>query len=291
MSAGERLPGTPVPMHVWQGAGGLPIAGDTWGDPDGPLVVLQHGGGQTRHAWKGAGETLGKAGYHAVAFDARGHGDSGWAPPDEYGHDYMVKDLLCVVEALGGRRPILVGASMGGGVSLVAIGEGHLEAAALVLVDMAPQIETEGSRRIRAFMDQKPEGFDTLQEVADAIANYQPHRPRPRQLDGLAKNVRLGADGKYHWHWDPARRRAWNDQSGRRQRLHDAADQLKVPTLLVRGGLSDVLSEAGAQSFLRQCPHAEYVNVANAAHMVAGDRNDIFADSVITFLQRVAPAR
>jgi non-heme chloroperoxidase len=62
-----------------------------------------------------------------------------------------------------------------------------------------------------------------------------------------------------------------------------------VPTLLVRGGLSDVLSEEGAQSFLAQCPHAEYVNVANAAHMVAGDRNDIFAESVIAFLKRVVP--
>jgi non-heme chloroperoxidase len=203
----------------------------------------------------------------------------------------MVKDLICVVEALGGKRPTLVGASMGGGVSLIAIGEAHLEAAALVLVDMAPHIELEGTRRIQAFMDQKPEGFDTLQEVADAIANYQPHRPRPRQLDGLAKNVRLGADGKYHWHWDPARRRTWGNRQVYRERLHACADNLKLPTLLVRGGLSDVLSEEGAQRFLAQCPHAEYVNVANAAHMVAGDRNDIFAESVIAFLKRVAPPR
>jgi len=290
MSAGERLPGTPIPMHTWKGAHGLTIAGDTWGDPRGPLVVLQHGGGQTRHAWKGAGETLGNAGYHAVAFDARGHGDSAWAPADEYDHDYMVTDLLCVIEALGGKRPILVGASMGGGISLLAIGEGRLAAAALVLVDMAPQTETEGTRRIQEFMNQKPEGFDSLQEVSDAIANYQPHRPRPRQLDGLAKNVRLGADGKYHWHWDPARRHHWGNRQAHRERLHACADRLTLPTLLVRGGLSDVLSEAGAQSFLKQCPHAEYVNVANAAHMVAGDRNDIFAGSVISFLQRVVPA-
>jgi non-heme chloroperoxidase len=201
----------------------------------------------------------------------------------------MVQDLLCVVNALGGKRPILVGASMGGGISLVATGENHLEVAALVLVDMAPHIETEGTRRIQEFMDQKPQGFDTLQEVAEAIASYQPHRPRPRNLDGLAKNVRLGDDGKYHWHWDPAWRRARGDRSEYRERLRVCADHLQVPTLLVRGGLSDVLSEAGAQSFLKQCPHAEYVNVANAAHMVAGDRNDIFADSVIGFLKRVVP--
>ena len=291
MSAGERLPGTPDPMHVWTGSGGIPIAGDTWGDPSGPLVILQHGGGQTRHAWKGAGETLGNAGYHAVAFDARGHGDSGWAPADDYTADHMVEDLRCVARALGSDRPILVGASMGGGTSLVAVGEQRLDAAALVLVDMAPRIEPEGSRKIQEFMNQKPDGFDTLEEVAQAIANYQPHRKRPRNLDGLAKNVRLGANGKYRWHWDPARRNGRASMAEYRQRLHHCADRLKLPTLLVRGGLSDVLSEEGARSFLKQVPHAEYVNVENAAHMVAGDRNDIFADSVIAFLQRVVPAK
>ena len=284
------MPGTPTPMHTWTGAGGVEIAGDTWGDPGGQLVVLQHGGGQTRHAWKGAGETLGAAGYYAVAFDARGHGDSDWAPDGQYSADLMVEDLTCVVAALGSTRPILVGASMGGGVSLITVGEKHLEAAALVLVDMAPRIEPEGQRKIQEFMNQKPDGFDTLEEVAEAISNYQPHRPRPRTLDGLAKNVRLAPNGKYVWHWDPARRQGHQaGMSTYRERLHDCADQLELPTLLVRGGLSDVLSEEGAQSFLAQCPHAEYVNVANAAHMVAGDRNDIFADSVIAFLNRVAP--
>src|SRR5215210_2546672 len=144
MSAGTRLPGTPDPMHRWRATGGLTIAGDSWGDPDGPLVVLQHGGGQTRHAWKGAGEALGAAGYFAVAFDARGHGDSDWAPDGSYSQDVMVEDLKCVVAALGNRRPVLVGASMGGGTSLVAAGEDHVDATALVMVDIAPRIEVEG---------------------------------------------------------------------------------------------------------------------------------------------------
>ena len=113
-----RLPGTPESMQYWPGHGGIRIAGDLWGPADGPLVLLQHGGGQTRHAWKGAGETLGSAGYCAVAFDARGHGDSDWAPDGLYGQDVMVRDLECVVAALGNRRPVLVGASMGGGTSL-----------------------------------------------------------------------------------------------------------------------------------------------------------------------------
>ena len=180
---------------------------------------------------------------------------------------------------------------MGGGTSLIAAGEGHLDASALVLVDMAPRIEPEGSRKIQAVMDQKPDGFDSLEEVAAAISNYQPHRKRPRKLDGLAKNVRLGPDGKYRWHWDPARRRGRRTMSAYRERLGRCAENLALPTLLVRGGLSDVLSEEGAQSFLQQCPHAEYVNVRDAAHMVAGDRNDIFADAVIEFLERTVPPR
>ena len=289
MTAGTRLPGTPEPMHVWQGVGGIGIAGDSWGDPDGPLVLLQHGGGQTRHAWKGTGELLGAAGYYAVAFDARGHGDSEWAPDGSYGQDVMVRDLECVIAALGKRRPVLVGASMGGGTSLVAVGEDHVDASALIMVDIAPRIETEGIDKIQAFMSQKPEGFSSLEEVAEAIGNYQPQRVRPKNLDGLVKNVRLGADGKYRWHWDPRFRAGTRDLGRREQRLEACARRLTLPTLLVRGGLSDVLSEAGAQHFLTLCPHSEYVNVTNAGHMVAGDRNDIFGASVIAFLGRTVP--
>ena len=123
----------------------------------------------------------------------------------------MVEDLECVVAALGSRRPVLVGASMGGGTSLVAAGEDHVDATALVMVDIAPRIEMDGVEKIQAFMSQKPEGFDSLEEVAAAIASYQPHRKRPQNLAGLAKNVRLGADGKYHWHWDPRFRAAARD--------------------------------------------------------------------------------
>jgi non-heme chloroperoxidase len=281
-------------MHYWEGEG-VRIAGDSWGDPSGPLVVLQHGGGQTRHAWRGAGETLGQAGYHAVALDARGHGDSEWAQDGNYERDIMVLDLVRVLEQLGRDDPVLVGASMGGNTSLAAIGEGHVDARALVLVDIAPRIRSEGTKKIGQFMSQKPNGFDSLEEVAEAIANYQPHRKRPRNLDGLAKNIRLGDDGKYHWHWDPKFRRrpymSTEELRARTRRLEECARKLTIPALLVRGGLSDVLDEAGAQAFLDLVPQAEYVNVTDAAHMVAGDRNDMFGVAVIDFLGREVPPR
>ena len=290
MSAGQTLPGMPQPMHHWQGAQGVRLAGDSWGDPAGPLVVLQHGGGQTRHAWKRTGEVLGDAGYHAVSFDARGHGDSDWAPDGAYGQDAMVQDLQCVVQALGNRRPVLVGASMGGGTSLVAAGEHHVDATALVLVDVAARIEAEGVQKIQAFMTRNPDGFASLEEVADAIASYQPHRERPTSLQGLAKNIRLGADGRYRWHWDPRFRPNRLDLAQRQKRMEACARALDMPSLLVRGGLSDVLTDAGVQEFLALAPGSEYVNISSAGHMVAGDRNDTFGRAVVEFLTRVVPA-
>ena len=289
MSAGRRLPGAPQPNRFWPGADGITLAGDEWGPVSGPLVILQHGGGQTRHAWKNVGAQLGSAGFRAIAFDARGHGDSDWAPDGRYSQDAMIEDLVSVIGALGNPRPALVGASMGGGTSLVAIGEDHVDATALVMVDIAPRVEPEGVARIQAFMKQKPDGFETLEEVADAIASYQPHRARPRSLAGLAKNVRQGPDGKYRWHWDPRFLERVTDQRKRLLRFEACAARLRLPVMLVRGGLSDVLTEEGAREFLALCPHSEYVSVGSAGHMIAGDRNDAFGTAVIDFLSRVVP--
>lgn len=289
-----RLPGTPEPMLRLNGAG-VTIAADAWGPEGAQPVLLLHGGGQTRHAWKGAGESLGAGGYRALALDLRGHGDSGWSPDHVYHYQSFVDDVVAVAEGLG-RPPILVGASLGGITSLLTTGmDQRFRPPALVLVDIAAKTEVEGVKKIRGFMSANKEGFASLAEVADAIAAYQPHRARPKNLDGLGKNVRQGADGRYYWHWDPDYFGSQRDldRKARYQRLVTAAErvsELGVPTLLIRGGLSDVLSEDGAQHFLGLVPHAEYVNVTGAHHMVAGDRNDIFAGSVIEFLQRVAPA-
>jgi len=187
----KRLPGTPEPMVMLQGRDGLGIAADRWGESGNPLVLLQHGGGQTRHAWKGTGEKLAQAGFLAYALDARGHGDSEWAADGDYQQDTMIDDLVAVAGEITDAPPILVGASMGGGVSLCAVGEERITAHALVLVDMAPQIEAEGAQRIMDFMQQKPEGFDSLEEVADAIAYLA--SPRAGYMTGSALQIDGGS--------------------------------------------------------------------------------------------------
>jgi non-heme chloroperoxidase len=220
-----------------------------------------------------------------VTLDARGHGDSGWSEDADYRLESFVDDVLAACEQIGGR-PVLVGASLGGLTSLLLEGEiAPGTARAVVLVDVAPRVESEGAMRIHAFMTARPEGFASLEEAADAIASYLPHRPQRGVPPGLAKNLRQGADGRWRWHWDPAfldaRSLAAVNDVGR---LRACSRRLAPPTLLVRGRMSDIVSEAGAREFLEDCPHAQFVDVSEAGHMVAGDRNDAFTAAVLDFL-------
>ncbi len=283
-------------MTEFRGRDGNRLAADAAGDPADPPVVLLHGGGQTRHSW---GTTLGKLadrGWRAYAVDLRGHGESEWAADGDYSLDAFAGDVLAIGSELG-ATPALVGASLGGLASLAAIGENGNEAVAraLVLVDVAPRIEEQGRLRIGAFMlEHMFDGFGSLDEVADAIQAYNPHRPRPSDLGGLAKNLRRGDDGRWYWHWDPAfiTGKFGSEDETRSsvidpERLGKAARALTVPTLLVRGRVSDLLSEEGARELLAMVPHARMVDVAGAGHMVAGDRNDLFNDAVVGFLDSV----
>jgi pimeloyl-ACP methyl ester carboxylesterase len=286
MQIRRRILGTPDPKHFWSGSDGVRIAGDAWGNPDGQLVLMLHGVGQTRHAWRGTGKMLGDAGYHAVALDARGHGDSDWAPNGDYSRDAMIRDLQRVVAALGNHPPVLIGASMGGITSLLAVGERRLDARALILVDIAIQVEAYGVARVNDFMTRHADGFASLDQVADAIERYRPRPNRSTNLNGLAKNVRVGADGRFYWHWDPKISERASESPNRRAK---AAQHVAIPTMLVRGEHSDVLSEEGVRHFQQLCPHSEFVHVANAGHMVAGDQNDAFGLATDVFLRRVAP--
>jgi pimeloyl-ACP methyl ester carboxylesterase len=270
------------------------LAADEWGEPDATPVVFLHGGGQTRHSWSGTARAAADAGFRAITVDHRGHGDSDRAPDGDYRQRAFIADVRAIVASLA-APPFLVGASLGGIAALMATGtEPAAPCRGLVLVDVTPRLEQRGVMRVLEFMRAAPDGFASLDEAADAIAAYNPHRKRSKDLAGLEKNLRRGADGRYRWHWDPALLKTWNPDEYdpvEAARLTDArlaaAKSLKMPVLLVRGRSSDVVSEEVAREFLALAPHAKYADLA-AGHMVAGDRNDAFTQATIAFLR--APA-
>ena len=275
----------------FRGDGSLTLVGDEWNrglaDPGRPTILMLHGGGQNRFSWKNTGAVLAEHGFHVIALDARGHGDSDRSPVGDYTVDTLARDVAAVLQQIG-RPVVLIGASMGGLTGIMAAHTaGPQSVTKLVLVDVVPRFESEGTHRIRDFMTRHVNGFETLEHAADAIADYLPHRKRPRNLEGLTKNLR-NRDGRWHWHWDPAFVTSVNDNNPfvEVEKLEQAAVDLEIPILLIRGKLSDVVSPQGVEEFLATVPSAEFVELSDAGHTAAGDDNDAFSEAVVTFVTR-----
>ena len=253
---------------------------------DRPTILMLHGGGQNRLSWKNTGQILADEGFHVVAVDTRGHGDSDRAPGADYAIETLTSDVLHILDAIG-RPVVLIGASMGGLTGLlVADQAGPQQVTKLVLVDVVPRFDKSGSARIREFMFNHVHGFDSLDEAAEAVAAYLPHRTKPRSPDGLKKNLRH-RDGRWYWHWDPAfLTKPEDDPQIRVEKLEQAAIDLKIPILLIRGQLSDVVSTEGVKEFLEKVPSAEFVELSDAGHTAAGDDNDAFSEVVVQFVSR-----
>jgi pimeloyl-ACP methyl ester carboxylesterase len=271
----------------FRGSEDLTLVADEWNRGvagDRPTVLLLHGGGQNRFSWKNTGEILADQGLHVVALDSRGHGDSDRAPDANYSVDASCADTLAVLEQIG-RPVVLIGASMGGMTGmLVADAAGPQKVTKLVLVDVVPRYEKDGSARIRDFMSSGIDGFESLDEAADAVAAYLPYRKKPRSPEGLKKNLRF-RDGRWFWHWDPAFLTVpKDDKFVRMDKLEQAVMNLTIPILLIRGKLSDVVSEEGVKHFLETVPRAEFVELSHAGHTAAGDDNDAFSEVVVQFV-------
>jgi pimeloyl-ACP methyl ester carboxylesterase len=275
----------------FRGVDDLALVADEWNrdaetSADRPSILMLHGGGQNRHSWKNTGQILADGGFHVVALDSRGHGDSDRSSTANYSVETLCADTLQVLYQIG-RPTVLIGASMGGLTGILAAHEAGAELVTkLVLVDVVPRFEKDGSARIRDFMFSGVDGFETLEQAADAVSAYLPHRTRPRSPEGLKKNLRL-RDGRWYWHWDPAfLTKPDDDPFTRMDMLEQAAINLEVPILLIRGKLSDVVSAEGVQDFLTKVPHAELVELSDAGHTAAGDDNDAFSEVVVEFVNR-----
>ena len=281
---------TPKPIS-FTGAEGNRLAGDLW-DGRGHPVLLLHGGGQTRHAWEMTARRLADAGMRAITVDLRGHGDSEWAASGDYSFAAYGADTAALARQVAERfhaAPSAVGASLGGLSSLIArLHHGPL-LESLVLVDITPRMDVGGVARIFGFMGARmEEGFASLDEAAELVAGYMPNRQRPRLVDGLRKNLRLDADGRYRWHWDPAFLKGERGIAFQGRETMEAVlarlPQLHLPVLLVRGMQSELIREDFVREFVELAPNATHVDVGGAGHMIAGDRNDVFCAAVLDFL-------
>jgi pimeloyl-ACP methyl ester carboxylesterase len=278
------LPGKPRSATL-AGRDSLPLALEMRGPADAPAIVFAHGFGQSRHAWARAAEALAARGWRTVSFDARGHGDSGRVADGRYALEQFVDDLRLVAGSLD-APPVLVGASMGGLLGLVAAGETRPDPfRALVLVDITPRWESGGVARMLGFMRAHPQGFASLDEAADAVTAYLPQRRRRKDRYELAQLLHRGRDGRLRWHWDPALLDTVAHEGERhQQRLLDAARNIDVPVLLVSGGRSDIVSDATVAEFLEAVPHARHVEIPHATHTLAGDDNAAFTAAIEPFL-------
>jgi flavin reductase (DIM6/NTAB) family NADH-FMN oxidoreductase RutF/pimeloyl-ACP methyl ester carboxylesterase len=239
-----------MPVSQFKGFAGVSIRGERRGDPDDPLVLLVHGGGQTREVWNEAASALVRAGRQVIAIDLRGHGHSEWPEDGRYDFGAYVEDLRAILAQLP-SRPVIVGASLGGWVAAVALGEdgGHL-ASGLILADAPPHLDLTNIRAaagaLRAASETDRGGYD------------------PRMLDRFDLEEALN-------------------------RFKAAAPKIRMPVLFVRGALSAVTDAAAAGKIVEQIPGAEYAEIGQAGHLVASDRSDLFSATLLDFLERRIP--
>lgn len=269
---------------------GIKLRAHAYGNPDHPPVVLSHGGGQTRHSWGGTAQTLAQLGWYAICYDHRGHGESDWCNSGVYPTDRFAQDQINIADALG-QAPVLIGASLGGIAAMIAQGS-HPQRqifSAIVLVDITPNMSRDGAMEVLSFMRRDmEEGFASLEDAADAIARYT-GRARRKDLSGLRKNLR-NQNGRWFWHWDPGFVKERLGENNGPERLMQLCQNIEQPLMLIRGRESNLVTEERARDFLQAVPHARYADVANARHMVAGDRNDIFTQAVTGFLKDLSLA-
>jgi len=264
---------------------GVQLVAEAWGDPSNPGVLFAHGGGQTRHSWSSTARTMAAQGWYTLSYDQRGHGDSGWSVDGGYEVNRFAGDMQVIARHFS-SPPGVVGASLGGMSAMLCAGEQDSALfSSVTLVDVTPYLNSEGLNNIADFMSaHKKEGFGSLEQAAALIAQYK-GQPARSDVNGLKKNLRL-RDGRWYWHWDPS---FFSPEDGAKidpNDLVEAVANISLPLLLIRGRMSDVVTQAEVDKFIRLAPDAEFVDVDKAGHMVVGDRNDVFTTAVMEFLNR-----
>ena len=274
-----------VPQDKFVDANGLRFHYLEWGNPDNPPMLLLHGFAQTCHSWDFV--ALGFSDdYHVIVLDQRGHGDSDWAPDGDYSPETQQQDISAVVDALGLEGFVLMGLSMGGRNSFTYAANNPGKVKALVIVDAAPQNMTQGTDNIRNFVQQDDE-LESVDAFVDRVLKFNPRRDRQQVRGSILHNLKELPNGNWTWKYDRALRRP-----GRRmgsdpeteQRLWGYIRSLQCPTLLVRGGASDIVALDTADRMHQAIPSSRLATIEGAGHLVMGDSPSGFQNAVTEFL-------
>ncbi|MSQ06084.1 MAG: alpha/beta hydrolase [Dehalococcoidia bacterium] len=256
-----------------------------WGNPANPTILMLHGGSQQAHSWDFVSLPLSEQ-FHIVALDQRGHGDSDWAADGDYSTEAHQRDIDGFVQAQGLRDFHLIGHSMGGRNSYVWASRHPGTLKSLVIVDTGPEGQARGRNRIQSFRE-LPDELDSLDEFASRVQEYT-GRTREQVLGALKYSIRQRPDGKWSWKYDkllrtPGQRTPqWTPEQ-----LWEAVSRIDCPTLVMRGGDSDIFADATMRKMEQVIPQCTTVTVPKAGHLVAGDNPVDFLKAVRGLYQRV----
>jgi pimeloyl-ACP methyl ester carboxylesterase len=269
-------------------ASGLKVHLLDWGNEGRPPILFLHGGTLTAHTWDLVCLAL-RADYHCLAYDLRGHGDTGWAADGDYSLEAHRADLEAVVQQLGLERFILVGMSLGGTTSLAYAGKRPETLSRLVLVDTGPETHAVGRRRITDFVT-GPRELDSLDAFVERAIAFNPSRHPALLRRSLLYSLRQTPRGTWTWKQDPAVQRAQTeaDRAHRQELLRAAVPRVTCPTLVVRGGNSEVLHDEDAARLARALPRGAWVRIEGAGHTVQGDQPRAFVEALRRFLAETA---
>ncbi|MGH7093349.1 MAG: alpha/beta fold hydrolase, partial [Stellaceae bacterium] len=214
-----------------------------WGNKQLPTIVFLHGGALNAHTWDLVCLAL-RDEYHCVALDQRGHGDSDWSTEADYSMDAQLSDTKGFVDHLGLDKFILVGMSLGA-INSLAFAVNHPERlSALVIIDAGPEMRRPGSSRIRDFVNGVADTV-TIEAIIEKALEFNPRRDPVILRRSLMHALRQQPDGTWRWKYDRRRFQVLDQEKHRAERgaLADGLSRIACPTLIVRGGESDVFHE------------------------------------------------
>ena len=268
-----------------------------WGNPDGPPMLLVHGGRDHCRNWDWVAEHFAKD-YHIIAPDLRGHGDSQWEASGNYTQISYVYDIAQLLQQKNMHDVTVIGHSLGGAIALMYTALFPERVKKLVAIEgmgpspslAAKQAEISINDRVRSWVDDMrklsgrlPRRYDTLDDAFKRMRDENPHLSEEQARHLTLHGANQNEDGTYSWKFDNYVR-VFSMSGLPNEEVKKMYGEISCPTLLMRGEeswASDPVADGRTQCF--NCP-IEYQSFANAGHWVHHDQLDGFVDRVSEFL-------